>query len=102
MDGLAADFGTETGTLFSLATRLMLCHTSSHGSLDRVCILFGRYLQTRDDYQNLMSSEVSLPTVRKVALSIEHKYDHDVVPQTERFLRRPGQWSLHISPDPTH
>lgn len=56
---------TETGALFSLATRLTVTHAEVHvtdeilSHIDRMTNLLGRYFQIRDDYQNLVSQDVS-------------------------------------------
>lgn len=65
----ATNRATETGGLFRLFGRLMVIHSTSpvKPDLDKLLNQFGRYFQTRDDYQNLVSPEVclrcpSLPT----------------------------------------
>ncbi|VUC25193.1 unnamed protein product [Clonostachys rosea] len=49
----------KTGGLFRLLTRLMVAESKYSGEVDftRMCSLFGRYFQIRDDYQNLTSDD---------------------------------------------
>jgi geranylgeranyl pyrophosphate synthase len=44
-----------------MLAKLMMVKSFEHDQigLDRICCLFGRYFQVRDDYQNLASEEVS-------------------------------------------
>ena len=53
---------TETGGLFRLLSRLTLAHSSVNTEIDlgNLPTLLGRYFQIRDDYQNLVSPDVSL------------------------------------------
>ena len=53
----------ETGGLFRLLSKLMTAVSSTifKVDLDRISTLFGRYFQIRDDYQNLVSADVSIP-----------------------------------------
>lgn len=52
---------TETGGLFRMITRLMTAESpmGTKPNLDSLACLFGRYLQIRDDYMNLLSPDVS-------------------------------------------
>lgn len=53
----------ETGALFQLITTLMISHSQTvqdSASLENFCLLLGRLFQIRDDYQNLVSADVSL------------------------------------------
>jgi len=54
----------ETGGLFRLLVRLMAAESpySDRGDMDQLCRLLTRYYQIRDDYQNLVSEEVSVIT----------------------------------------
>ena len=48
--------------MFRLLTRLMAAESSKKigADLDYFCCLIGRYFQIRDDYQNLVSLDVSI------------------------------------------
>lgn len=51
----------ETGALFLMVTRLMgafLPASAPKSPLDRLMLLLGRYFQIRDDYVNLVSTQV--------------------------------------------
>lgn len=66
----------ETGSLFALICDLMVSHTPGpvdhaiQDDLKRVTTSLGRYFQIRDDYQNLVSTDVR-------CLSLLHKVAND-------------------------
>ena len=59
---LDTDIYSETGGLFRMLVRLMAARSpiSEHPAISNVVTLFGRYFQIRDDYQNLVSADVSV------------------------------------------
>jgi geranylgeranyl pyrophosphate synthase len=61
----------ETGGLFRLLARLMAAESSSPigADLDLWCHHLGRYYQIRDDYQNLVSEEVSIKVISQAFLT---------------------------------
>lgn len=95
-----ADTSSETGQLFSIATALMLNEAGDkvpkaemQGPLRQLTTFLGRCFQIRDDYQNLVSADVSTPNVAPTRLEpclLDINEDtFTAVCNEEGILRRP-------------